>query len=162
MPVPEIPAMYPPLAQLVFCATRLVLPAPDGFKLPFLPADLAVAALLAGWIRSTGGRNYQVAIHAWNPLVVVKFAFSGHNDALANAGVVAPLMIIRRDPAMSTLTLTRGGGQGLPCRVAAIGVLPRGLAREAAQVARGGAAGVGDLSEGKGIRPKNRGGFLVS
>jgi hypothetical protein len=79
-----------------------------GFKLPFLLADLAVAAMLAGWIRSTGGRNYQIAIYAWNPLVVVEFASSGHNDALAIAGVVATLLIIRRLPAMSTLTLTAG------------------------------------------------------
>jgi alpha-1,6-mannosyltransferase len=108
MPAPEIPTMYPPLSELVFRATWRVLPGPVGFKLPFLLADLAVAAMLAGWIRSTGGRNYQIAIYAWNPLVVVEFASSGHNDALAIAGVVATLLIIRRSPAMSTLTLTAG------------------------------------------------------
>ena len=108
MPVPEIPTMYPPLSMLVFRATWRLLPGPVGFKLPFLLADLAVAAMLAGWIRSTGGRNYQVAIYAWNPLVVVEFASSGHNDGLAIAGVVATLLIIRRFPAMSTLTLTAG------------------------------------------------------
>jgi alpha-1,6-mannosyltransferase len=108
MPAPEIPTMYPPLSELVFRATWRVLPGPVGFKLPFLLADLAVAAMLAGWIRSTGGRNYQIAIYAWNPLVVVEFASSGHNDALAIAAVVAALLIIRRLPAMSTLTLTAG------------------------------------------------------
>ena len=108
MPVPEIPTMYPPLAQLVFRATWRFLPGQVGFKLPFLLADLAVAAMLAGWIRSTGGRNYQIAIYAWNPLVIVEFASSGHNDALAIAGVVATLLIIRRFPALSTLTLTAG------------------------------------------------------
>jgi alpha-1,6-mannosyltransferase len=108
MPAPEIPTMYPPLSELVFRATWRVLPGPVGFKLPFLLADLAVVAMLAGWIRSTGGRNYQIAIYAWNPLVVVEFASSGHNDALAIAGVVATLLIIRRRPAMSTLTLTAG------------------------------------------------------
>ena len=108
MPAPEIPTMYPPLSELVFRATWRVLPGPVGFKLPFLLADLAVMAMLAGWIRSTGGRNYQVAIYAWNPLVVVEFSSSGHNDVLAIAGVVATLLIIRRLPAMSTLTLTAG------------------------------------------------------
>jgi len=108
MPVPEIPTMYPPLAQLIFRATWRFLPGPVGFKLPFLLADLAVAAMLAGWLRSTGGRNYQIAIYAWNPLVIVEFASSGHNDALAIAGVVATLLIIRRFPALSTLTLTAG------------------------------------------------------
>jgi hypothetical protein len=108
MPVPEIQTMYPPLSELIFRATWRALPGPVGFKLPFLLADLAVAAMLAGWIRSAGGRNYQVAIYAWNPLVVVEFASSGHNDALAIAAVVATLLIIRRFPAMSTLTLTAG------------------------------------------------------
>jgi alpha-1,6-mannosyltransferase len=108
MPAPEIPTVYPPLSELVFRATWRILPDPVGFKLPFLLADLAVAAMLAGWIRSTGGRNYQVAIYAWNPLVVVEFASSGHNDSLAIAAVVATLLIIRRFPALSTLTLTAG------------------------------------------------------
>ncbi len=93
---------------MYFARRGAFLPDPVGFKLPFLLADLAVAAMLAGWIRSTGGRNYQVAIYAWNPLVVVEFASSGHNDALAIAAVVATLLIIRRFPAMSTLTLTAG------------------------------------------------------
>jgi alpha-1,6-mannosyltransferase len=108
IPAPEIPTMYPPLAELVFRATWRVLPDPVAFKLPLLLADLAVTAMLAGWIRSTGGRNYQVAIYAWNPLVVVEFASSGHNDALAIAAVVASLLIIRRSAALSTLTLTAG------------------------------------------------------
>ena len=125
MPAPEIPTMYPPLSELVFRATWRVLPGPVGFKLPFLLADLAVAAMLAGWIRSTGGRNYQVAIYAWNPLVVIEFASSGHNDALAIATVVATLLIIRRFPAMSTLTLTAGA----LCKAFPIVLLPLALIR---------------------------------
>jgi alpha-1,6-mannosyltransferase len=125
MPAPEIPTMYPPLSELVFRATWRVLPGPVGFKLPFLLADLAVAAMLAGWIRSTGGRNYQIAIYAWNPLVVIEFASSGHNDALAIATVVATLLIIRRFPAMSTLTLTAGA----LCKAFPIVLLPLALIR---------------------------------
>jgi hypothetical protein len=108
MPAPEIPTMYPPLSQLVFRVTWRLLPDPVGFKLPFLLADVAVAAMLAAWVRRAGGRNYQVAIYAWNPLVVVEFASSGHNDALAIASVLAALLIIRRYPVVSTLTLTAG------------------------------------------------------
>jgi alpha-1,6-mannosyltransferase len=108
MPAPEIPTMYPPLSELIFRATWRLLPDPVSFKLPFLLADLAVTAMLAGWIRSAGGRNYQIAIYAWNPLVVIEFASSGHNDALAIACIVATLLIIRRFPAMSMITLTVG------------------------------------------------------
>jgi hypothetical protein len=106
MPGREVPAIYPPVAELVYRLTWRVLPGPVGFKLPFLLADLLVVCLLAGWLRSTGGKNFQLAIYAWNPLVVVEFAASGHNDALALAGVVAALAIIRRRQMMSTLLLT--------------------------------------------------------
>jgi len=106
MPGPEMPTIYPPVAELVYRLAWRVLPGPVGFKLPFLLADLLVVCMLAGWIRSTGGKNFQLAIYAWNPLVVVEFAASGHNDALALAGVVAALGIIRRRQMVSTLLLT--------------------------------------------------------
>ena len=70
-----------------FCQTRLASNCHSCS--PILP----VTAMLNGWIRSTGGRNYQVAIYAWNPLVVVEFASSGHNDSLAIAAVIATLLI---------------------------------------------------------------------
>jgi hypothetical protein len=106
MPGREIRAVYPPVAELVYRLTWRVLPSPVGFKLPFLLADLLVVCLVAGWIRSTGGRNIQLAIYAWNPLVVVEFAASGHNDALALAGLLAAIVIIRRSGVVSTLLLT--------------------------------------------------------
>jgi alpha-1,6-mannosyltransferase len=127
MPAPEIPTMYPPLSELVFRATWRVLPGPVGFKLPFLLADLAVVAMLAWWIRSSGGRIYQIAIYAWNPLVIVEFSSSGHNDALAIAAVVATLLIIRRFPAMSTLTLTAGAlAKAFPATLLPLAILRAG------------------------------------
>jgi len=102
MPGPEVPAMYPPLTELVNRLTWRVLPGPVGFKLPFLMADLLVVAILAGWLRATGGRAFQLAIYAWNPLVIVEFAASGHNDALALAGLLAAIVIIRRELNVST------------------------------------------------------------
>jgi len=106
MPGREIRAVYPPVAQLVYRLTWRLLPGPVGFKLPFLLADLLVVGLLAGWVRASDGKNFHLAIYAWNPLVVVEFAASGHNDALALAGVVAAMLIIRRSGAVSTLLLT--------------------------------------------------------
>jgi hypothetical protein len=106
VPGRETPTVYPPVAELIYRWTWRLLPGPVGFKLPFLLADLLVVCLLAGWIRATGGRSFQLAIYAWNPLVVVEFAASGHNDALALAGLVAAVLIIRRAPVVSTLLLT--------------------------------------------------------
>ena len=53
MPGPEIPAVYPPLSELIFrldaryLARRIV-----AFKLPFVLADLLVVAMLAGWLQA--------------------------------------------------------------------------------------------------------------
>ena len=108
MPGQEIPAMYPPGAELVFRMTARLFHGPVGFKLPFLLADVLVVLMLARWLRSANGRNYQLAIYAWNPLVIVEFAASGHNDALAIVAVIAALAIIRRRPGVSTFCLTAG------------------------------------------------------
>jgi alpha-1,6-mannosyltransferase len=109
LPGHDIRTVYPPLAELVYRYTWRLLPGPVGFKLPFLFADLLVVVLLAGWVRQSGARNFQLAVYAWNPLVVVEFAASGHNDSLALAATLAAtLLIIGRRQMVSTLLLTAG------------------------------------------------------
>jgi hypothetical protein len=106
IPGRDIPTIYPPLAQLLFRATYALLPQPALFKLPFLLADLFLLGALAGWIRRTGGRNYVLALYAWNPLVVVEIAASGHFDAAAVALLLAAcFVIIRGRGTVSTLLL---------------------------------------------------------
>ena len=103
----DIPAVYPPLSELTFRITGRFLPSPVAFKLPFIAADLLVVFLLAAWLGSTGGRNYQLVVYAWNPLVVVEFAGSSHSDALALAALVAAcLLIIRSRQKLSTVLLS--------------------------------------------------------
>jgi hypothetical protein len=108
MPGPEIPSMYPPLSQLVFRAGARFLPGTVAFKLPFVLAELLVLAMLAKWAQSYADGNYRLAIYAWNPLVIVEFAASGHNDALAIAAMIAALAIIKKRPGASAVTLTAG------------------------------------------------------
>jgi len=108
MPGPEIPSMYPPLSQLVFRAGARFLPGTVAFKLPFVLAELLVLAMLTKWLQSYADGNYRLAIYAWNPLVIVEFAASGHNDALAIAAMIAALAIIKKRPGTSAVTLTAG------------------------------------------------------
>jgi alpha-1,6-mannosyltransferase len=108
MPGPEIPSMYPPLSQLVFRAGARFLPGTVAFKLPFVLAELLVLAMLAKWLQSYADGNYRLAIYAWNPLVIVEFAASGHNDALAIAAMITALAIIKKRPGASAITLTAG------------------------------------------------------
>jgi len=109
IPGRDIPSLYPPLLELTYRFTYRYLSGPVAFKLPFLLADLLIVGMLAVWIRSTGGRNSTLALYAWNPLVVVELAASGHNDALATAAVfAASLLIIRGRGTLSTLLLAAG------------------------------------------------------
>jgi hypothetical protein len=104
-PAPELPAIYPPLAELTFREAARYLPTPRLFKSVTAGADLLTLFLLAAWLRRIGARNYQLAIYAWNPLVIVEFAASGHSDALALALLIGALVIIRSRPRESTLAL---------------------------------------------------------
>lgn len=108
MPGPEIPSMYPPLSQLVFRLTARFLPGGLAFKLPFILGDLLVLAILAKWLQSYADGNFRLAIYAWNPLVIVEFAASGHNDSLAIAAMIAALAMIKKRPGASAVTLTAG------------------------------------------------------
>ena len=51
MPGPEIPAIYPPLSELIFRRDARYLPGIVAFKLPFVLADLLVLAMLAKWLQ---------------------------------------------------------------------------------------------------------------
>ncbi len=108
MPGPEIPSMYPPLSQLVFRFGARFLPGVIAFKLPFVLADLLALAILAKWLHSYPDGSYRLAIYAWNPLVIVEFAASGHNDSLAIAAMVAALALVKKRPEASAVTLTAG------------------------------------------------------
>ena len=101
----DMPNIYPPLAELVFRGAARFLPGPVAFKLPFFLADLLTVFLLAGCLRSASHGNFRLAIYAWNPLVVVEFAGTGHSDALALAALVAAILIIRSRIGVSTLLL---------------------------------------------------------
>jgi hypothetical protein len=109
MPGINIPTIYPPLAELLFRETARFLPRAVASKLPMELADVGVMVLLAIWLRASGARAYQLAIYAWNPLVIVEFAGSGHSDALALAALVAAfvaMLVVRFRTNLSTLLLT--------------------------------------------------------
>ena len=102
----EMPNIYPPLTELTLRVTAAISAHPRVFKMPFLLAEGLLVALLAYWVRRTGRRSYSLVIYAWNPLVVVEFAASGHNDPLAMLfSVAALLLIIERKTVLSTLAL---------------------------------------------------------
>ncbi len=105
LPGHDIASVYPPLAELAFRETAKYTRGVGGFKLLIFGADMMVVLLLGEWLRQAGGRNYQLAVYAWSPLVVVEFAGTGHSDALALAALVAAYVAVRRHPAAGTVLL---------------------------------------------------------
>jgi len=82
-----IPAIYPPLAELVFRGLAAISPTLLFFKLAIVAADLGVCALL--W------RRFQAAslIYAWNPLVLYVFAGGAHYDSFFILPLVAGWLV---------------------------------------------------------------------
>lgn len=105
----NIPSPYPPGAQLFFRLATVFNESARAIKLALVACDLAVALLLVVWLRSEG-RNPLLAIaYAWNPLVVLEVAHSGHLDAAGMLAVaVAAFALIRRRPAISVAALAMG------------------------------------------------------
>jgi len=103
MPGRETPTIYPPATELLYRANWKLFPGPTAFKVPFAAADVLVLLLLAWMFREEKDRAFRVAVYAWNPLVIVEFAGSGHNDVLALLGIVGGLGLIKKQPAMASV-----------------------------------------------------------
>jgi hypothetical protein len=81
---PKLPSPYPPMAQVIFAAMRLV----SGGAL--VPARLVLLLFFAGsvWLaadllRRSGADPRLVIMYAWNPVVLKEFANSGHIEPAA-------------------------------------------------------------------------------
>ena len=105
MPGRETPTIYPPATELLYRAAWKFFPGPIEFKVPFAAADVFVLLLLAWIFREEKDRAFRVAVYAWNPLVIVEFAASGHNDVLALLGIVAGLALIKKRPALASVPI---------------------------------------------------------
>jgi hypothetical protein len=103
IPGKEIPAIYPPATELLFRLTWRLFPGPTAFKAPFAAADVLVLLVLAGMFRKQPDRLFRVAVYAWNPLVIVEFAGSGHNDVLALLGIVCGLALVKKWQAVASV-----------------------------------------------------------
>jgi hypothetical protein len=103
MPGRETPTIYPPATELLYRAAWKVFPGPTAFKVPFAAADVFVLLLLAWMFREDKDRAFRVGVYAWNPLVIVEFAGSGHNDVLAVLGVVAGLALVKKQPVLANV-----------------------------------------------------------
>ena len=101
---PDVPTIYPPLAQLLFAAVSLSGGAILGAKALWLGFDLGCGLLLQRIATRTGRNPAPVLVwYLWSPLLIVETAWSAHFDAVG-------LFIL------AALILAAGDGRGDPGR----------------------------------------------
>jgi alpha-1,6-mannosyltransferase len=104
MPSARTRTPYPPGAQLFF---RLVVSLRDSIramKTALVACDLMTALILWRWLALTGRPEWLVLSYAWNPLVVLEIAHSGHLDALGAMWIAASAYwLARRRTALASI-----------------------------------------------------------
>lgn len=93
----DVPAIYPPFMQLFNALTFFLFRSVWGFKLVFVALDLWVLRILFLLLQANQKNPLQVIVYAWNPLVVVEIAGSGHHDVLVVALVLQSLWFYQRN-----------------------------------------------------------------
>lgn len=73
---------YPAAAQLFFRLVVSIHESSRAMKLALVACDLLTIAVLLAWMSSSGRSPWLALVYAWNPLVILEIAHSGHIDAL--------------------------------------------------------------------------------
>ena len=77
---PDIPSPYPAGAQLFFRAVTAIHESVFALKVAFVVCDLAIVLVLLDILRCSGQGAHWVLACAWNPLLAIEVAGSGHID----------------------------------------------------------------------------------
>jgi Glycosyltransferase family 87 len=104
----ELRTIYPPLAMAEFTLMAWVWPTVLGFKAWVLLHEVALVLLLITWLGRRGESAAYALVYAWNPLMLVEFAGTGHMDPTAMVWLVLALMLAESRPSVSALALAAG------------------------------------------------------
>jgi len=77
---PDVPSPYPAGAQLFFRAVTAIHESVFALKIAFVACYFAIALILLDVLRRSGQGAHWVLAYAWNPLLAVEVAGSGHID----------------------------------------------------------------------------------
>ena len=89
MPSRNVRTPYPPFAQLFFRAMVTLTESARAMKLVLTACDLLTILFVWRWLRRTGRNEWLALAYAWNPLVILEVAHSGHIDALGALWIAA-------------------------------------------------------------------------
>jgi hypothetical protein len=104
----DLATIYPPLAMAGFALVSRVSDTVGAFKVWVVLHDLALVVVLLAWTAARGGSPATVIAYAWNPLVIVEHAGSGHNDPTALLWLAVALALAERRPLVSAIALAIG------------------------------------------------------
>src|SRR6202790_5217974 len=77
---PDVPSPYPAGAQLFFRAVTAIRESVFTLKVAFVVCDFVIVLVLLDILRSSGQGAHWVLAYAWNPLLAIEVAGSGHID----------------------------------------------------------------------------------
>jgi alpha-1,6-mannosyltransferase len=103
----QVRTIYPPVAQALFAMVAASGAGVAGLKTLLILADLIAIALLGGLLTRLRLPPARLALYAWNPLVVIEVAWSGHLEPVGVAlTLLAAGAIIQKRDLRSTIALT--------------------------------------------------------
>ncbi len=101
---PEVPSPYPPGAQLFFRGVTAINESIFALKIAFVLCDVAIVFVLLDVLRHTGQGAHWVLAYAWQPLLAIEAAGSGHIDIVgALLLLVSAAALVRRWRAVAAL-----------------------------------------------------------
>jgi len=93
---PDLPSPYPPGALLFFRTVTAIQESTFALKAAFVVCDFAIAFLLLDVLRRNGQGAHLVLAYAWNPLLAIEVAGSGHFDIVGALLLVASAAALAR------------------------------------------------------------------
>jgi hypothetical protein len=94
---PDLPSPYPPGAQLFFRAVTSIRESTFALKVAFVACEVAIIFVLLDVLRFSQQGTHLVLVFAWNPLLAIEVAGSGHIDIVgALLLLVSAAALVRR------------------------------------------------------------------
>lgn len=93
---PDLPSPYPPGAQLFFRLVTGIHESALALKIAFVLCAWLIAFLLLDLLRQRNREAHLVLIYAWNPLLAIEVAGSGHIDIVGTLFLVASVAALTR------------------------------------------------------------------
>lgn len=93
---PDLPSPYPAGAQLFFRAVTAIHESTFALKVAFVLCEFAIVLVLLDLLRTNGRGDHLVLAYAWNPLLAIEVAGSGHIDIVGALLVVISVAALGR------------------------------------------------------------------